>query len=370
MRSVRGLAGCMLLLCLAACGGSAVPPTPAVPLYSVDVVGFYDENGNGLQDGNEHAVVPGVTVSIYARTAQTASGTGQAALIDIPAGTWTIQVKPSTLPPFYQAPAAVQVSVPVLDGQPVGVPMTLPIGNNQPNTYMAFGDSITDGDGSSDNNGYRLKLQDKLDAWFNAGQIINQAIGGTRSDRGAQRIGESLASVHPAYTLIMYGTNDWNDVSCQLDFPCVTVNSLRDIVRSVKAAGGLPVLSTILPCNTGYDARTPPERNQWVAAENALLKPMAAQEGALFVDTYSAFMSVPDFHTLFSDHVHPNDAGYTIIADQFFAAITTPPVTAAAAATPEPLIAPPHLMSPRPLPPDPADVERPPRWGQQPKSLR
>ena len=72
------------------------------------------------------------------------------------------------------------------------LPATLPIGKNRPNIYMAFGDSITDGDGSTDETGYRNRLQSKLDAWFGAGRIENQAIGGTRSHEGAERIGSSL----------------------------------------------------------------------------------------------------------------------------------------------------------------------------------
>ena len=49
--------------------------------------------------------------------------------------------------------------------------------------------------------------------------------------------------------------------------------------------------------------------------------------GAVLADLYEAFMEVPDFHTLFEDHVHPNDAGYEIIANVLFEAISTPPAT-------------------------------------------
>lgn len=359
------LAAAPLLLCLASCGSPETQPTPA-PTFSVDVIVFYDENGNGLQDGNEHAVVPGVLVGILGHTAKTAAGTGEATLTGVPGGTRTVQIQEPSLPPFYQAGPAAEVSVPVMDARPVRLPATLPIGANRANVYMAFGDSITDGDGSADLNGYRIKLQAKLDAWFGAGDMVNQAIGGTRSNRGAERIGASLASVHPAYTLIMYGTNDWNDRSCREAFPCFTLDSLRSIVRSVNAAGGLPVLSTILPSNTGFDARTPPERNEWVAAENDLIRPMAAEEGALLVDNYAAFLAAPDFRALFSDHVHPNDAGYAIIVDEFFKALTTAPATPAAAARAEPSLVPRRLIFPMEIPPDPADKERPPRWSSEP----
>ena len=369
MRTPR-LAACLLLLSLTVCGGGpGIRPTP-LPTFALDAIVFYDENGNGLQDGNEHAVVPGVVVQVLGRSAKAAPATGLANLTGIPGGRWPAQEQAASFPPFYRAGPAVEVSVPPMDGQPARLPAVLPIGSNHPNVYMAFGDSITDGDGSFDQNGYRLKLQEKLDAWFGAGEMVNRAIGGTRSNTGAARIASSLSNVKPAYTLIMYGTNDWNDHLCRDAVPCFTIDSLRAMVRSVKGAGGLPVLSTILPVNTGFDARTPPSRNEWVAAQNGLIKAMATEERALLVDNYAAFMAVPDFHTLFNDHVHPNDTGYAIIVDQFFKALTTPPETPAAAARPEPVPLPRHLDFPENIPDDPADVERAPRWSIEPGSPR
>jgi hypothetical protein len=110
------------------------------------------------------------------------------------------------------------------------------------------------------------------------------------------------------------------------------------------------VLATIIPCNTGYDARTPPERNLWVSDMNDLIRPMAKEEGALLVDLFAAFMAVPDFHTLFADHVHPNDAGYQVMTDAWFKAITEPATAAPPAGQTElvPFASPYVITSPRP----------------------
>jgi lysophospholipase L1-like esterase len=321
---------------------------------------FYDVNGNGLQDGDEHAIVPNATVQILNRTAVTAATTGLATL-RAAAGSWTASI--TALPPFYQPGPPVAVSVPITDGQAVRLPATLVIGANLPNVYMAFGDSITDGDGSSDEKGYRGRLQTKLKAWFGAGTIVNQAIGGTRSNAGAARVRKSLSSTTPAYTIILYGTNDFNDSHCRSEFPCFTIDSLRKMVRTAEERHTLPVLSTIIPANTGYDARVPPSRNEWVKAMNELIVVMGHEEGAVVADPFTAFMAVPDFHTLMFDHVHPNDAGYDILAEVFFKAITEPqPTEPEAQARTLPLLLPPPGSFPETLPPDPADEPRPPRW--------
>jgi lysophospholipase L1-like esterase len=122
--------------------------------------------------------------------------------------------------------------------------------------------------------------------------------------------------------LILYGTNDWNDRQCRGNFPCYTIDSLRTMVRETEAAHALPFLATIIPANTGFDQRAPPERNDWVAQMNDLIRPMAEQEGAVLVDMYAAFMAQPDFKQLMFDHVHPNDMGYAIMASEWFKAIT------------------------------------------------
>ncbi len=304
---------------------------------------FYDQDGNGVRDTDEPAVVPNVTVKIGGIEGVSAAGTGRVDLDGVAGGTDPITL--TKLPPFYAQGAALSLNVPQTAGVEVYVPAILPIGNNVSGLYMAFGDSITDGDGSYDNNGYRPLLVTKLQAGFNQGAINNQAIGGTRSKNGKNRIDNSLGYVKPAYVLILYGTNDWNDDQCRDAFPCYTVDSLRSMIRSAKARRTLPVISTILPCNTGYDARTPPERNVWVSDMNDLIRPMAKEEGAILVDNYAAFVAQPDFHKLLFDHVHPNDAGYQIMAQEWFKAISRPAV--AAAGTDE-LFAPPKPFTPRP----------------------
>lgn len=312
---------------LASCGGdSGTGPTP-VATHDVTVTVFYDENGDGVMQPAEMGRVPGVEVEVGGRTAVSEKLTGRAVVSGVPAGTQPLSVRTTTLPAYYQAagPTA-SVAVPQPAGTDATVALTLPIGSNRPFVYMAFGDSITEGDGSVQHEGgYRGLLQDALRAHFGgAAEVVNEGQSGSKSDVGAERIGLSLNRTRPAYTLIMYGTNDYVRPECHQAFPCFTIDALRSMVGAAKAARSMPVLATIPPA---HPVQAQPDRNGWVGRMNELIKPMARQEGVPVADVYTVFMRSPDLASLFSDRLHPNDRGYEIIAAEFLAAITRPLAT-------------------------------------------
>src|SRR5262249_58046482 len=113
----------------------------------------------------------------------------------------------------------------------------VPTGTNGPGAYMGFCDSITIGQGSSDGDGYRGRLASKLTAYYGSSvSVPSEGADATKSDRGAQRIDDSLQRQHPAYTLILYGTNDWNAAECKVSPPCFTIDTLRDIVLSARGS--------------------------------------------------------------------------------------------------------------------------------------
>jgi lysophospholipase L1-like esterase len=284
---------------------------------------FYDENGNGAVDAGEGVRLPGVTVSVGGRTSQSTAG-GAFTVAGVPAGAQTARAQ--TLPPYFLAGAAVSVTVPQAAGAPLLVPAVLPIGVNRPNRYMAFGDSISFGEGSSDGGGYRDWLAADLRAYWGEADLFNEGLPGTRSNAGEGRMDGVLARVRPAYSLILYGTNDWNELECKVDFPCFTIDALRSMVRQAKDRNSLPVLGTIPPVNPAF---SPPERQDWVRRMNDLVRPMAAQEGALLADIHAALLREGDLPALFVDHVHPNDDGYRIIAREWFRVITTASAAAA-----------------------------------------
>jgi lysophospholipase L1-like esterase len=307
-----------------ACGGGASTPTQPLPTpspgYPVTATVYYDQNNNGQLDSDDVIRLPNVQVSVAGIVALTANVTGQAVVSGVPAGTQTAFINPQSLPPYFVPGAPVPVQVP--QTKPLQLPVTLSIGLNRPNTYLAFGDSITRGEGSSDGNGYRLLLQGMLTSYFDGAEVLSDTRDGSFSAEGAGRITKSIERAQNAYTLIHYGTNDWNLAECQvlpLADNCYTLSWLTDIVEGAKSRNSLPILATIIPTNPAVE---PVERNEWVDQVNAGLKTMAGREGVVVADLNAGFKAAGDLSTLFVDDVHPNDAGYKIMAQGFFKAIT------------------------------------------------
>ncbi len=319
--------GCLSgTLLLTACAGAKGTPTPsgpsepAVPTYSVTATVFYDENGNGILDPGEAVRIPGVQVLIGSGSGTSAPNSGQAQVTGIQEGSFPVAVRTETVPPYFQPspPFGVQVPGP----SSVNIPLTLPLGRGiQPNVYLGYGDSITSGDGSSDNLGYKLKLQNLLGPYLGRAEVDTWGREGTMSREGATRTHVTLTWFHPAYTLILYGTNDWNDQVCQNKGPaeCFTIDALQSIVEDVKDFGSLPVLATLTPVNP---ALAPNGRNLWIDDMNNRIKALAASEQATVADLNAAFKGTGNLPALFADDIHPNDAGYQVMAQGWFKGIT------------------------------------------------
>jgi lysophospholipase L1-like esterase len=275
-------------------------------------------------DGNEAVRLPGIDVVVGSVTGK--SGPSGQAVVNVAAGNQTVAIRTESVPAYYVPASPVTIGVPQ-NGGDLRLAMRLPIGDNLPNLYMAFGDSLTSGVGSSDGNGYYLRLQNRLSGWFGRAQVIQMGKDGSFSKLGADRIpGKTGLANRPAYTLILYGTNDWNDQSCQSVPPasCYTIDSLRTIVDEVKGRQSIPVLATLPPVNP---ALAPAGRNQWNDQMNVLIKALATSEGAILADVNKAFVTKGNLPSLFVataplGDVHPNDAGYDVIAEAFFQAIT------------------------------------------------
>ncbi len=324
---MRRRAPALILVAVAVAGCSSGPtgpdggPTP-VPGSPVSGYVFYDENGNGTADPAETVRLPSVGVVVGGVSASTTTG-GRFSIPSVPNGPQTAQAQASALPAYFTPGTAVSVTVPPAGD--VAIPAVLPIsGRATANVYLAFGDSITAGDGSSDGEGYPAWLEADLRAFWGKASVWKDGVPGTKSDKGAGRLSASLNRARPAYVLILYGTNDWNDGECRDAFPCYTIDSLRSMVDMTRGFGGFPIVGTIPPVNPDWVDRFPTQRNDWVKRMNDEIRAMAKQENVAIAEIHGAFLKQPSLPPLFSDSIHPNDAGYQLIKGAFFAAITNP----------------------------------------------
>jgi len=80
-------------------------------------------------------------------------------------------------------------------------------------------------------------------------------------------------------------------------------------------------------------AKAPDGRNTWIDQMNVRIKAMALQQQVLLADVNAEFKaSSGGLPPLYSDDVHPNDAGYQVLAQAWFKAITRARSSAASAA--------------------------------------
>lgn len=311
-----------IIVLTTACGGGGNPLTAPTPASRpVTFVAFLDENRNGAIDAFERIRLPGAEIAFGGVSGKSVAPTGEATLTVAPT-TQSLSVLPSSLPPYFRPPDVAAVTPPATGAIPV--PITLPLGSGAtPGVYLAFGDSITNGQaGVGDGQGYIGQLERMLAAHFGQARVISDGLDSSSSERGDSRIAASLAGGRPAFTLIHYGTNDWSDPRCASP-PCFTIDSLRSMVRKVKAQGGHAFVGTLLMTNVGNDFRASPQRNSWVLAQNDLIRRMAAEEETVLVDLHAAFERSPyTYGELFADYIHPSAIGYKVMAETWFEAMT------------------------------------------------
>lgn len=214
--------------------------------------------------------------------------------------------------------------------------------DGSPCVIMPLGDSITFGLGAqtpvANQGGYRVELfrralADDHDITF-AGRVANgpntvdgQAFprghegysGSTINDGGnqlANRVAPAIEAADPNIILLMIGTND---VFGQLNNPPGDLGNLLDQITNA-APDALVVVAQIVPTQQAA-------ANTRVQAYNATIpglvqERVAAGKHLALVDMFTPFVNNPGGgNALLADVVHPNDAGYVIMAQTWYAAI-------------------------------------------------
>ena len=199
-----------------------------------------------------------------------------------------------------------------IHAEPVDISLTTPglfshtFGGRDPNSYIAFGDSITEGTGSSDFTGYRVKLADLLITQYGTANIINCGKGGEGTSSGLSRIDNVLREENGLYILIMEGTNDSHGGGTSVAF------NIDQMAQEALNQNAIPIVATIIPATADF--------NDVILLNNANIRDIAEENGYELADIEQAFYNTGDYASLIDDSLfHPNDDGYTIMANTWFA---------------------------------------------------
>lgn len=196
--------------------------------------------------------------------------------------------------------------------------------------FMAFGDSITVGIVSSENPGgtpfyiltpvpaqaYPTVLQQLLAARYSTQSITvqNEGKGGERAQDAGGRAQTAFNGSRPEVVLIMMGYNDLSAGEAGIEDG---IRGVNDLVKEARFRGARVLLGTLTPppigVNRGIGAGT-------IARFNQRLRDVARGEVVPLVDVHAAWSHDPNRYNS-ADGRHPNEAGYRLIAETFFAAI-------------------------------------------------
>jgi lysophospholipase L1-like esterase len=159
-------------------------------------------------------------------------------------------------------------------------------------------------------------------AMFPSKPYINRGIGGQTTPQMLVRFHQDVIALKPKVVVILAGTNDiaGNTGPSSLE---MIENNLAAMAEMAKANGIRVVMASVLPVYT-YSWR-PEVAEPWrtIVELNRWMKDYARDHGAVYLDYHSAMADdrLGMRKDLSPDGVHPNEAGYRIMAPLTVAAI-------------------------------------------------
>ena len=224
-----------------------------------------------------------------------------------------------------------------------------------PVTMVALGDSLTQGDGDDTGHGYTGRLLDMVNALRPGSTMTNLGQSGWNSDalingdqglsgqlpQALQELETAVAEGRGAVALVWIGSNDlWylyeygegSDENDAVDTEHFAAN--MDVILGQLRAAGAQAIVALLDDQSkrpvalkgeAFTSITPDELDRMslqVTRYNEIISEKAAQYGALTVDFYSTDIFTNPA-TLYDDGNHPNAAGYDIIAQKWFDALSS-----------------------------------------------
>ncbi len=162
---------------------------------------------------------------------------------------------------------------------------------------ICFGDSLTYGIGAGEGKDYPSRLAALLSK-----PVINAGVPGDTTESALNRLEEDVLSQSPRIVFITLGGNDLkNGVPGEKAFA-----NLKTIVQSIQDKGALVVIG-------GIDIPF------WGRGFGDAYEHLAEETGAVLIP--NIFKGIIGNSGLMSDSIHPNDAGYEIMAKKFYDAV-------------------------------------------------
>jgi lysophospholipase L1-like esterase len=163
---------------------------------------------------------------------------------------------------------------------------------------ICFGDSLTFGYGAGSGMDYPSQLARMIHK-----PVINAGISGDTTAWALRRLQRDVLSKTPDIVLITLGGNDFkNGLSKDITF-----RNLKKIVESIQKRGAKVIIGGLKFGNKDRGFGRGYEK-------------IAEQTGAMLIP--NIFEGIMGNRKLMSDPIHPNNAGYTIIAQRFFKAMS------------------------------------------------
>ncbi len=159
------------------------------------------------------------------------------------------------------------------------------------NSIVCFGDSLTKGFGSTDNQSYPYYLQKLVNI-----PVINKGINGNTSKDGLNRT-DDILQFKNSLVIVEFGANDFfQQISIS-----ETKKNMEQIVDKLKQDNIVVLVST---------------EDKQLNKLYSMLKSLAKEKNVLFIN--GILNEIWNNRNLFSDEIHPNSTGYKLIADKIY----------------------------------------------------
>ena len=166
-----------------------------------------------------------------------------------------------------------------------------------------MGDSITDSWGR------------KNGKFFPGKPYVNRGISGQTTPQMLIRFRPDVIALRPKVVVILAGTNDIAGNTGPTTLEAIEGN-LTSMAELARANGVRVVLASLLPVCDYIRPQTQRRPTEKIVAVNAWMKDYAAKNGFIYLDYYSAMLDDKKMfkQELTYDGLHPNDAGYEVMA--------------------------------------------------------